>query len=100
LAWDLIGSLHEEQVLPFQWVIGDEHFGNNPVLLDQIALADLFYLAAAMTVAQVRRLLQVILAKRQLDAETVIALIQYIQDQNYRAYCAHRKRRLRRLDSS
>ena len=44
LAWDLIGSLHEEQVLPFQWVIGDEHFGNNPVLLDQIALADLFYL--------------------------------------------------------
>jgi len=44
LAWDLIGSLHEEQVLPFQWVIGDEHFGNNPVLLDQIAAADLFYL--------------------------------------------------------
>ena len=49
---------------------------------------------------QVRRLLQVVLPKRQLDAETAIALIQYIQDQNYRAYCADRKRRLRRRDTS
>jgi hypothetical protein len=40
----------------------------------------------------------VVLPKRQLDAETAIALIQYIQNQNYRAYCAHRKRQLRRLD--
>jgi hypothetical protein len=48
----------------------------------------------------VRRLLQVVVPKRQLDAETAIALIQYIQGQNYAAYCAHRKRRLRRLDSS
>jgi tetratricopeptide (TPR) repeat protein len=36
----------------------------------------------------------------RIDAETVIALIQYIEDQNYAAYCAHRKRRLRRLDTS
>src|SRR5439155_20283507 len=56
--------------------------------------------SAALTVPQVRRLLQIVLANRQLDAETAIALIQYNQDQNYRAYCAHRKRRLRRLDSS
>jgi hypothetical protein len=48
----------------------------------------------------VRRLLQVVLPKRQLDAETVIELIEYIQKQNYRAYCSHRKRRLQRLDSS
>ncbi|SRR6266545_826997 len=56
--------------------------------------------AAALIVPQVRRLLQVGLPKRQLDAETAIALIQYIQDQNYAASCAHRKRRQRRLDSS
>jgi SRSO17 transposase len=44
LAWELIQTLHDRQELPFQWVIGDEHFGNNPVLLDRIAAADLFYL--------------------------------------------------------
>jgi len=44
LAWDLIRTLHQRQVLPYQWVIGDEHFGNNPVLLDHIAAADLYYL--------------------------------------------------------
>src|SRR5437867_1923415 len=44
LAWELIGALHQRQVLPFEWVIGDEHFGNNPILLDRIAAAKLFYL--------------------------------------------------------
>lgn len=44
LAWELIQTLHERQVVPFEWVIGDEHFGNNPVLLDQIAAAKLCYL--------------------------------------------------------
>jgi len=44
LAWELIETLHERQVLPFQWVIGDEHFGNNPTLLDRIAAAKLYYL--------------------------------------------------------
>jgi SRSO17 transposase len=44
LAWTLIERLHTEQVLPFEWVIGDEHFGNNPVLLDRIAAAKLRYL--------------------------------------------------------
>jgi SRSO17 transposase len=44
LAWELIQTLHERQALPFAWVIGDEHFGNNPVLLDRIAAADLYYL--------------------------------------------------------
>jgi SRSO17 transposase len=33
LAWELIQLLHDRQELPFHWVIGDEHFGNNPVLL-------------------------------------------------------------------
>jgi SRSO17 transposase len=44
LAWALIEQLHTEQVLPFGWVIADEHFGNNPVLLDHIAAAELYYL--------------------------------------------------------
>src|SRR6266511_3379412 len=43
LAWTLIERLHTEQVLPFEWVIGDEHFGNNPVLLDRIAAVKLRY---------------------------------------------------------
>jgi SRSO17 transposase len=44
LAWELIQALHTRQVVPFEWVIGDEHFGNNPVLLDRIAAAQLCYL--------------------------------------------------------
>lgn len=45
LAWEMIQTLHQRQVLPFQWVIGDEHFGNNPTLLERITAADLYYLA-------------------------------------------------------
>jgi SRSO17 transposase len=44
LAWQMIRTLHERQVLPFAWVIGDEQFGNNPILLDQIAATGLSYL--------------------------------------------------------
>ena len=44
LAWALIERLRTEQVLPFAWVIADEHFGNNPTLLDRIAAANLYYL--------------------------------------------------------
>ena len=47
---------------------------------------------------QVRVLLQAVLPKQALDATTVIALIQYIQEQNYAAYCSHRRRTQRRLD--
>jgi len=43
IAWELIKRLHTEQILPFSWVIADEHFGNNPVLLDRIARAQLSY---------------------------------------------------------
>jgi SRSO17 transposase len=43
LAWKLIERLHSEHVLRFAWVIGDEHFGNNPILLDRIARAQLSY---------------------------------------------------------
>ena len=43
IAWQLIKRLHTEQILPFSWVIADEHFGNNPVLLDRIARAQLSY---------------------------------------------------------
>jgi SRSO17 transposase len=44
LAWAIIEQLQHEQVLPFAWVIGDEQFGNNPVLLDRIAAAQRLYL--------------------------------------------------------
>lgn len=53
--------------------------------------------APALTVAQARRLLQVVLPKREFDAESAIAEIKRIQQQNYAAYRSHRKRRLREL---
>jgi SRSO17 transposase len=43
LAWAMIAGLRERGALPFRWVTGDEHFGNTPVLLDQIAGAGLAY---------------------------------------------------------
>jgi SRSO17 transposase len=43
LAWAMIAGLRERGTRPFRWVTGDEHFGNTPVLLDQIADAGLAY---------------------------------------------------------
>lgn len=43
LTWAMIAGLRERGALPFRWVTGDEHFGNTPVLLDQIAEAGLAY---------------------------------------------------------
>jgi SRSO17 transposase len=45
LAWALIETLRQRGDLPFGWVTFDEHFGNNPVLLDRVAGAGLSYLA-------------------------------------------------------
>ncbi len=56
--------------------------------------------AAALTLPQARLLLQVSLPRRHLDAATALTLIRYAQQQNYAAYRAHRRRRLRLLDSS
>lgn len=53
--------------------------------------------APALTVSQVRKLLQVVLPKREFDEEGVIAEIERIQQQNYAAYLSHRKRHLREL---
>ncbi len=39
----MIAALHARGALPFRWVTGDEHFGNTPMLLDQIAAAKLSY---------------------------------------------------------
>ena len=49
---------------------------------------------------QVRHLLQVVLPRKELDAETALALIEYIQAQNYEAYRSHRRQTEQRLDSS
>ena len=46
LAWAMVAGLRAGGALPFRWVTGDEHFGNTPVLLDQIAAAELAYFMA------------------------------------------------------
>lgn len=61
---------------------------------------DMGHDAPALTVSQVRRLLQVVLPRRQFDAQTVLNEIERIQRQNYAAYRSHRKRRLRELNAS
>lgn len=43
LAWEMIEGLRGE--LPFGWVTFDEHFGDDPALLDRVDAAGLFYLA-------------------------------------------------------
>jgi SRSO17 transposase len=45
LAGELVTTLRQRGVLPFQWVTCDEHFGNAPALLDVVAEMGLFYLA-------------------------------------------------------
>ncbi len=56
--------------------------------------------APALTVSQVRQLLQTVLPKREFDAQAVIAELLRTQRQNYAAYRSHRKRRLRELQTS
>lgn len=53
--------------------------------------------APALTVAQARKLLQVVLPKREFDEAGVIAEIERIQQQNYAAYRSHRKQHLQGL---
>lgn len=55
--------------------------------------------APALTVSQVRRLLQVVLPKRHFDAQAALEELERIQQQNYAAYRAHRKRRRREINS-
>lgn len=56
--------------------------------------------APALTVSQVRQLLQTVLPKREFDAQAAIADLLRTQRQNYAAYRSHRKRRLRELKLS
>lgn len=46
LAWELIRTLHQRQVLPFGWVTFDEAFGRDAGLLDRVAGVGLTALAA------------------------------------------------------
>jgi SRSO17 transposase len=45
LAADIITTLRNRQVLPFQWVTCDEAYGQNPAFLDTISALSLYYLA-------------------------------------------------------
>lgn len=56
--------------------------------------------APALTVSQVRKLLQVVLPKREFNAEEALNELARIQRQNYAAYRSHRKRRRRIAKSS
>ena len=49
--------------------------------------------APALTVSQVRKLLQVVLPQRQFDSKSILQELQRTQKQNYAAYRSHRKRR-------
>lgn len=51
--------------------------------------------APALTVSQVRRLLQVVLPRREFDAREALAELERIQRQNHAAYRSHRKRHWR-----
>ncbi len=53
--------------------------------------------APALTVSQARKLLQVVLPKREFDEAAVIAEIERMQHANYAAYRPHRKRHLQAL---
>ena len=53
--------------------------------------------APALTVAQVRRLLEVVLPLKVIQAEEVLQLIAGMQQRHHRAYLSHRKRRLREI---
>ena len=48
--------------------------------------------APALTVSQLRILLAVVLPLRMYTVETVLALVAWVQQRNYIAYRAHRKR--------
>jgi SRSO17 transposase len=51
--------------------------------------------APALTISQARQMLNVVLPKREFDAEAALKEIQRTQQQNYAAYRSHRRRRLR-----
>ncbi len=56
--------------------------------------------APALTVAQVRKLLQVVLPKREFNAQEALAELARIQQQNHAAYRSHKKRHWRERKSS
>jgi SRSO17 transposase len=49
--------------------------------------------APALTVSQLRVLLEVVLPKRTFTIEDILALVTWMQRRNHRAYLSHRKRR-------
>jgi len=45
LAWEMIGQVAAQGVVPFSWILCDEAFGDNPEFLGQLERAQITYLA-------------------------------------------------------
>ena len=54
--------------------------------------------APALTVPQVRLLLQAVLPKKEFDARDALDLVQRMQRRHHAVYLSHRKRQIERLD--
>ena len=54
--------------------------------------------APALTVPQVRLLLQAVLPKKEFDAREALDLVQRMQRRHHAVYLSHRKRKIQRLD--
>ncbi len=74
LAGEIVAAVHDRAVLPFRYVTGDEGFGANTVLLDQLTAADLIYLAEVPHTTRVWRAREDDAASAALTAGEVGAL--------------------------
>ena len=56
--------------------------------------------APAITVSQLRILLEIVLPLKIFDIQDALDLVEWIQWKNHKAYISHRKKRIRKLSES